>query len=153
MAQAGFYAIPPQRLSFRKDGRWYANDEPVTHERLARFFSRYLRRKPDGSGYEVWVDERFHADVEVEDTPYVVTAVQRDAEGAWQVCLNDGRWEPLVIESLSSGSDGALYCSVPNGERARFLRQPQAYLLEHVEEEGGLFYLMQRGQRVPLPVR
>lgn len=151
MAPAGFYAIPPQRLKFGKDGSWYANGELVSHERLAAFFTRYLRRKPDGSGYEVWVDERFHADVEVEDTPYVVTEVEVDASGQWRVRLNDGSWEPLQVRSLSCADDGALYCAVRGDERARFLRAPQARLLEHVEEENGIFYLVAGGQRVPLP--
>ena len=72
MPGAGFYAIHTSKLAFRGDGRWYADDEPVVHERLARLFSRHVRRKPTG-GYEIWIDDRYHADVDIEDTPYVVS--------------------------------------------------------------------------------
>lgn len=153
MARAGFYAIPSQKLEFRRDGYWYANGERVTHERLARFFSRYLRRKPDGSGYEIWVDERFHSDVEVEDTPFVVTAVEQDPSGHWQVLLNDGSEEPLDVTSLASAPDGSLSCRVKDDERARFLRSAQAELLSHVEERDGVLYLKAGGRFVPLPLR
>lgn len=153
MSRAGFYAIPYQKLEFRRDGNWYANGERVTHERLARFFSRYLRRKPDGSGYEIWVDERFHCDVEVEDTPFVVTAVEQDPSGHWQVLLNDGSQEPLDVASLASAPDGSLSCRVKGDERARFLRSAQAELLSHVEESDGVLYLKAGGRLVPLPLR
>lgn len=150
MARAGFYAIPSQKLEFRKDGHWYANGERVTHERLARFFSRHLRRKPDGSGYEIWFDDHFHADVEVEDTPFVVTAVEQDPSGRWHVLLNDGSEEPLDVSSLASGPDGAMSCRVKGGDRARFLRPAQAELLRHVEEKDGVFYLKAGGEFIPL---
>lgn len=138
MAGAGFWAIPSAKLVFRKDGRWYADAEPVTHERLARFFTRYLRRKPDGQGYEIWVDERFHMDVEVEDTPYVVTALLPVADGTLQVQLNDESVEPLDPATVSLAPDGAVICLVKGGkERARFLRSAQAELASYVEEHEG----------------
>src|SRR5436190_7215906 len=99
MPGAGFYAIHTSTLSFRTDGRWYADDEPVTHQRLAQLFSRYLRRKPSGS-YEIWIGERYHADVEIEDTPYVVTGVQAEANGGLSVELSDGTRERLDPPTL-----------------------------------------------------
>ncbi len=135
MVGAGFWAIPSAKLVFRKDGRWYAGDEPVTHERLARFFTRYLRRKPGGDGYEIWFDERFHADVEVEDTPYVVTAILPVSDGRLQVRLNDDSIETLDPVSLTVGADGVVVCWVKKGqERARFLRSAQADLVPYLEE-------------------
>ena len=79
MSRAGVYAIHTEKLRFRSDGRWYADGAPVLHKRLALLFSRYLRRKPTG-GYEIWIDERYHADVEVQDTPYVVTALSSESD-------------------------------------------------------------------------
>lgn len=135
MTGAGFWAIPSAKLVFRKDGRWYADREPVTHERLAKFFSRHLRRKPDGHGYEIWVDERFHADVEVEDTPYVVAQLILGPDGSLQVQLNDDSVEPLDPTSLAVSPDGAVVCRVKGGqERARFLRPAQADLAPYVED-------------------
>ena len=135
MPGAGFYSIHAARLCFRSDGRWYADDEPVTHERLARLFSRYLRRKP-GGGFEIWIDERYHADVEVEDTLYVVSSVHAAADGSLSVELNDGSSEPLDPTSLSVGRDNVVYCRVKHGrERARLLR-PAYYQLAPLIDEG-----------------
>src|SRR5512143_3353099 len=121
MPAAGFYSIHTSKLTFRSDGRWYADEDPVTHERLARLFSRYLRRKAAG-GYEIWIDERYHADVDIEDTPFVVVRVHGDAERGFTVELNDGTAEALAPETLRIGAGDALTCRVKGYERARFLR-------------------------------
>jgi uncharacterized protein len=151
MPGAGFYSIHTSKLTFRSDGRWYADDEPVVHERLARLFSRYLRRKPSG-GYEIWIDERYHADVEVEDTPYVVTAVDTSTAGEFTVDLNDGTTELLDPNSLQVGADDVLYCRVKNGaERARFLRPAYYQLANFIEEVGaGRFQLRCGGVTHPI---
>lgn len=134
MPGAGFYSIPTAKLKFASDGRWYADDEPVVHERLALLFSRYLRRKPQ-NGYEIWIDERYHADVDVEDTLYVVTAVESDAAGRFSVTLSDGSTEWLNPSGLEIGAHDVLYCRVKQGsERARFLRPAYYHLAQHIEE-------------------
>lgn len=142
MPGAGFYSIHTTKLAFRSDGRWYADDEPVVHERLARLFSRYLRRKA-GGGYEIWIDERYHADVEVEDTPYVVTAVHADAQAHLALELSDGTREPLDPGSVEVGERNVAYCRVKDGaEHARFLRPAYYELAEFIEEAApGRFHL------------
>jgi hypothetical protein len=134
MPGAGFYAIHTARICFRSDGRWYADDEPVLHRRLARLFSRSLRRKPSG-GYEIWIDERYHADVEVEETPYVVTAGHSGAGDGLAIDLNDGTAEALEPETLVVGPGNVLSCAVKQGrERARFLRPAYYQLTAFIEE-------------------
>jgi uncharacterized protein len=134
MPRAGFYAIHTSKLEFRSDGRWYADGELVTHDGLARLFSRYVRRKPSG-GYEIWIDERYHADVEIEDTPWVVTAVGTDDRGNLSVELNDGAVEPLDPNSVQVAADHVMYCRVRDGrERARFLRPAYYQLAKFIEE-------------------
>lgn len=151
MPGAGFYSIHTSKLTFRSDGRWYADDEPVLHERLARLFSRYLRRKPSG-GYEIWIDARYHSDVDVEDTPYVITRADADTSGQFTIDLNDGTTEVLIPESLQVGSNDVLYCAVKNGtERARFLRPAYYQLANFIEEIGpGRFQLRCGGTRHPI---
>jgi uncharacterized protein len=134
MAKAGFWAIHTGELKFGSDGRWYADGEPVLHDRLARLFSRYVRRKT-GGGYEIWISEQYHTDVTVEDTAYVVTAVDADAAGALVVELSDGTTESLALDSLSVGPNNVLYCRVKNGtEPARFLRPAYYQLAPYLEE-------------------
>ncbi len=151
MAGAGFYSIHTSKISFRSDGRWYADEEPVVHQRLARLFSRHLRRKADGS-YEIWIDERYHADVEVEDTPYVATGVSRDAEGRFLLHLNDGTTEALDPETLQVGSGYVLYCRVKAGMmRARFLR-PAYYQLSNFIEEAAPGHFQIRCGGITYPI-
>jgi hypothetical protein len=151
MPAAGFYSIHTSKLTFRSDGRWYADDDPVVHERLARLFSRHVRRKP-GGGYEIWIDERYHADVDIEDTPFVVTVVDSDAAGQFVVELNDGTREVLDLDSLQVGASDVLYCRVKHGaERARFLRAAYYQLAHFIEEVGsGRFQLRCGGSTHPI---
>lgn len=139
MPGAGFYSIHTDKLSFRADGRWYADDEPIVHKKLANLFSRYVRRKGTG-GYEIWIDERYHADVEVEDTPYVVVTLDSDPRDDIYVELNDGSTERLDTGSLEVGDNDVLYCRVKGGgEKARFLRPAYHQLADRFEanETGG----------------
>lgn len=142
MPSAGFYSIHTDKLTFRADGRWYADDEPILHKKLASLFSRYLRRKADG-GFEIWIDERYHADVEIEDTPYVIVAVDADPLDDVYVDLNDGSTERLNADSLQVGDNDVLYCRVKDGrEHARFLRSAYNQLAGRVgQNEAGDFVL------------
>jgi hypothetical protein len=151
MPAAGFYSIHTSKLTFRSDGRWYADEDPVVHERLALLFSRYVRRKPSG-GYEIFIDERYHADVDIEDTPYVVTSVDTGAIGRFTVELNDGTAEVLNPDSLQVGAKDVLYCRVKDGsERARFLRKAYYQLANFIEEVGaGRFQLRCGGITHPI---
>ena len=141
MPSAGLYPIHTDKITFARDGRWYADGEPVLHPRLANLFSRYLRRKPEG-GFEIWIDERFHSDVEVEDTPWVVIRADCGANGRVEIELNDGSHEELADQGLTVGSDDALYCRIKGGsERARFLRSAQSSLAGRIEETTSGFQL------------
>lgn len=149
MAGAGFYSIHTDTITFGRDGRWYADAEPITHRRLALLFSRHLRRKPDGS-FEIWIDERYHADVVVEDVPFVVSGVEVGADGI-SLELNDGSRERLDPNSLRIGDDDVLYCSVKQGsETARFLRPAYHHLAPLFVEADGGFALQLAGIAYPL---
>lgn len=150
MAGAGFYAIHTDTIAFAKDGRWYADGEPVLHPRLALLFSRHLRRKPDGS-YEINIDDQYRADVVVEDTPFVVTGV--DVAGTTiTVHLNDDTSEALDPNTLTSGRDDVLYCRVKGGqERARFLRSPYMHLAPAIDTDAaGRFVVRLGGADFPI---
>lgn len=151
MPAAGFYSIHTDKLSFRADGRWYADDEPVVHKKLSNLFSRYLRRK-EGGGYEIWIDDHYHADVEVEDTPYVVVGVDADPDDELYVDLNDGSTERLATDSLEVGDNDVLYCRVKDGrESARFLRPAYHQLADRIgQTNDGGFSLRCGGTEHPI---
>jgi hypothetical protein len=146
MARAGFYAIESHAIRFGKDGRWYADDEPITNERIASLFSRHVTRGDDGAFWLVVGDER--ARIEVEDTPFVVVRIDGDPERGFRLGLNDDSSEPLDAASLRIGGEDVLYCDVKAGRYgARFLRPAQVELLSHARPEGDRYVLpFARGQ-------
>ncbi len=141
MPRAGFYAVESGKISFRRDGNWYTDEERIDNPRIALLFSRSIRQNPDGSYFLQVGDER--ASITVEDTPYVVKSVEGDAVSGFIAILNDEEREPLDASSLEVGADNVLYCRVKNGAfRARFLRPAYDHLSDCLEmdERGGFFF-------------
>lgn len=143
MPKAGFWAIDPTRkIHFGKDGWWYANDERIQNQRINTLFSQCLHQTAAGS-YEI-VLGRDRADVEIEDTPYVVTQVTGYSNQGVIVRLNDKSEETLAPQTLSIGDNDVLYCRVKDQEHpARFLRSAYYQLTEyiHEDEKSGKFVL------------
>jgi hypothetical protein len=149
MGRAGFYAIESGKISFRRDGSWYTDDERIDNLRIALLFSRSIKRNPDGSYYLQVAEER--ASITVEDTPYVVKTVHED-HGGFVIVTNDDEHEPLDPSSLEVGNDNVLYCRVKGGAfRARFLRTAYYHLSSNFfADEGENFSLVVHGQRYPI---
>ncbi len=147
MARAGFYAVESGKISFRRDGNWYSDDERIDNPRIALLFSQSIRRNPDGSYYLQVAEER--ASITIEDTPYVVKAVEDDELGGFMIILNDESREELSAEALEVGDDNVLYTRVKGGEyRARFLRSAYYHLSDRFEsDEHGHFFITLRGRR------
>jgi uncharacterized protein len=149
MGRAGFYAIESGKISFRRDGNWYTDDERIDNSRIALLFSRSIKRNPDGSYYLQVAEER--APITVEDTPYVVKTVYEDG-GGFVVVTNDDEHEPLDPSSLEVGDDNVLYCRVKGGAFcARFLRTAYYHLSNNFfTDEGETFSLVVHGHRYPI---
>ena len=148
MAKAGFWAIDPiRKISFGRDGWWYANDERIHNRRINILFSQSIRRNPDGSYFLQVAEER--APISVEDTAYVVTTIEEDGHGGFVIATNDDVREALDAATLEVGADNVLYCRVKRGEyRARFLRTAYYHLAEHfVSDDGKTFSLVIGGCR------
>jgi uncharacterized protein len=150
MARAGFYAVESGKISFRRDGNWYSDDDRIDNPRIALLFSRSIRQNPDGSYYLQVAEER--ASITVEDTPYVVKAIDGDAQSGFTVVLNDGEREPLDPATLEIGADHVLYCRVKGATmRARFLRNAYYHLSPCFrDDEHGGFSISIGGRRYPL---
>src|ERR1700731_5422564 len=115
MARAGFYAVESGKISFRRDGNWYSDDERIDNPRIALLFSRSIRQDPDGSYFLQVAEER--APITVEDTPYVVKAIDQtgqtgqigqigdDDKGGFTLVLNDDTREALEPSTLEVGAD------------------------------------------------
>jgi len=150
MARAGFYTVEAGKISFRRDGHWYVDEERIDNPRIALLFSRSVGRAPDGSYFLQVGDER--ALITVEDTPYVVKSIKGDAHQGFSLVLNDETVERLDPGSLSIGADNVLYCLVKQGQhRARFLRPAYYHLSQslHADDNGGFFFAIM-GKRYPV---
>jgi hypothetical protein len=153
MARAGFYAVESGKISFRRDGNWYSDNERIDNPRIALLFSKNIRRNPDGSYYLQVAEER--AAITVEDTPYVVKTIEDDgAAGGFIVVTNDEEREALDPTSLEVGRDNVLYCRVKGGNvRARFLRTAYYHLSGHfLADSGDAFSIVVGNRRYPIKV-
>jgi uncharacterized protein len=150
MARAGFYAVESGKISFRRDGNWYTDEERIDNPRIALLFSKSVRRNPDGSYYLQVAEER--ASITVEDTAYVVKAIEDDDRGGFIVVTNDDEHEPLDASSLEVGSDNVLYCRVKGGQfRARFLRTAYYHLSgSFLADSGETFSIVVGDRRYPI---
>ena len=149
MPRAGFYAIHNSTIRFGRDGRWYADGQPIANPRIARLFSQSVHRAADGS-YELRIAEE-RAPITVDDTPYVVTGAAVDATGTAWIDLNDETREALDPRSLAVGADEVLYCRVKHGrERARFLRPAYYQLADRIAAGDGGFVFQTAAGRFPI---
>jgi hypothetical protein len=150
MARAGFYAVESGKISFRKDGNWYTDEERIDNPRIALLFSQSIQRNPDGSYFLKVAEER--ASITVEDTPYVIKSVEDDGKRGFMLILNDDTREALDPASLEVGADNVLYTRVKGGQhRARFLRPAYYHLSGNFEADAaGRFFIQIGGQRYPL---
>ncbi len=150
MARAGFYAVESGKISFRRDGNWYSDEERIDNPRIALLFSRSIRQNPDGSFYLQVAEER--ASITVEDTPYVVKGVEGDAHSGFTIVMNDEEREPLDPATLEVGPDNVLYCRIKAGSfRARFLRTAYYHLSTAFgADDSGAFSITIGGRRYPL---
>jgi hypothetical protein len=149
MARAGFTAITSGRIRFGRDGRWYCDDEPIDNRAICDLYSRAMRILPDGRARLELGEDR--ADVAVDDTPWVVTAVEGEPARGFTLVLNDGSREPLDPDTLAVGAADVLYCRARGGHRVRFLRPAYYQLARHLEPApGGASVLPVRGRRIPL---
>ncbi len=150
MPIAGFYTVESGKISFRRDGNWYSDDERIDNPRIALLFSQSIKRNPDGSYYLQVAEER--ASITVEDTPYVVKALEDDELGGFTIVLNDDTREALDPAALEVGAGNVLYARVKDGaERARFLRSAYYHLSDRFEsDDAGRFYVNLKGHRYPL---
>jgi len=137
MAKAGFWAIDPTRkISFGKDGWWYANDERIQNRRINVLFSQHLHRTPEGE-YEIAIGWD-RVTVVIDDAPFVVTRVTGDPAQGFTLRLNDESEESLDPATLYIGQENVLYCRVKGSEHvARFLRPAYYQIATYIQEARG----------------
>lgn len=145
----------PGEIRIDKQGAWFFNGVPIINRNVLDLFNASI--EPDGSGgYRLRIGAETNPIV-VEDTPYVVTRVEReqgpDGPG-FSLLLSDGSSERLCLETLSLSGENVPYCRVKNGRfSARFLRPPYYQLADHIEQEGDRYFIREGDKRVYLETR
>jgi hypothetical protein len=145
--------LPPSFIRIDKEGVWYYKGNEMFRKDIVNLFYQNLKRDESGSYYIELENDL--ASLEVEDTAYVVTAVEKlgsTAEGNERisVLLNDETLEVLDCESLRIGEDNVLYCTVkPVGHKARFLRTSYYQIAEYFDydDDRDSYFLPLNGAR------
>jgi hypothetical protein len=131
MARAGFTAIHAGRIRFGKDGRWYCDGDAIANPAICRLYARTMTVGPGGRARLELGEDR--AEVEIEDTPWVVTTVEGDPDRGFQVVLNDETRQPLDPDSLRVSPEHVPYCRAKGGVEVRMLRKAWNELMRHAE--------------------
>lgn len=132
-----------------KEGNWFYNGLPIINRQIQLYFFQLLEIGPDG-GY-LLRNEKETCPVEVQDAPFVVTALWPSDEPHEQffIKLNDDSVETLDMLTLVISAENIPYCTVKQGcFRARFLRAPYYRLAESIQQENDTtFFIELNGRR------
>jgi uncharacterized protein len=108
-------------------GRFWHDDELVTHPKMAQAFATWIARHPD-DGRFILTNGYDWTYFIVDDVPFFVKGVHVEKDRV-RLVLSDETQELLDPESLSLGENGALYVKVKNGSfEARFTPEAQTRL-------------------------
>ena len=128
---------PPLKID--KEGRWFFQEEEITHRKTYLLYARSLTR--DESGRIIVKIGREQCPVEVEDAPFVVTTIDSiplglDGQEAIWLTLNDESREKLDPGTLRIGPGNIPYCKVREGMfEARFSRNAYQLLVPHIQQD------------------
>ena len=140
------WTLPDLRID--REGDWYDEGVQVTHPGVLANLRANLRR--DGDGH--FIQTRVRIPVKVDDTPFVVTRVERRGDEL-HAYLNDGADARLDPASLRLGAGDAPYAKVKqHAFEARFNRAAAWQLLQIAEydEASGIGTLRVHGAAWPL---
>lgn len=140
-----------RETKIRRDdaGRWFNDDERITHPLLVQAFDEWLVPAPDGSGRWALSNDINWAFVAIEGPPRFVRAVTLDEPITLH--LSDRRDVPLDPATLRQGPDDALYADVGDGLVARFERHAAMQLADALDEDDRGVFLKVGERRVRPP--
>lgn len=121
-----------------KEGVWYYKGVEMFRKDILKIFFECLKR--DEQGRYLIELEGEKCLIDVEDTPFVVTAAEantgKDRKGneSIEILLNDFTSEDLDLSTLRVGIDNVLYCGIKNGSfEARFSRPGYYQIARYIE--------------------
>ena len=132
------------------DGSWRVGDLHVIHPPSLRYFKSHLVHEESGD-YIVEGAQRMSVEVRGPAFHAVSLVLEPEVEEA-RVVLDDGSVERIGDHDLGMNREtGRFECRVRSGHfTALFVRGPHQALIEHLEEEGGRFFLRVGPRRIPV---
>lgn len=140
----------PEGLRVFPDGSWRVGDLHVIHPPSLRYFKSHLQHDESG---DYIVDGAQRMPVEVRGPAFhAVSLVLEPEEQVARVVLDDGSVERIEDDALGMNREtGRFECRVRGGDfTALVVRGPHQALMEHLEEEGGRFFLRVGQRRIPV---
>ncbi len=140
----------PEGLRVLADGSWRTGDLPVVHGPSLRYLKERLVFEDDGAFV---VDGPRRMPIAVDGPAFEVVALTLEpAAAVARVRLDDGSDETVTDTALGmDDATGRFECAVRGGRaRAFFSRGAHQTLLQHVEQDGGTFYLRVGKRRIPI---
>lgn len=126
------------------EGRWYYGDQEIIREDVIAEFLKRLVIDEKGNYWIEWEGEK--EPIEVEDTVFIVTWIEREGE-IFRMRLNDGTEEILDLDTFYLSPKGIPYCRVKNKTfPARISRLAFYQLGQHALQTGQNFVIRLKGK-------
>ena len=137
-----------------REGRFFHENNPVEHPKLAAAMHSWISRHPDDGRYILTNGYDWTYFI-VDDVPYFVTAIH-ESDGEAMLVLSDGTEECLDPSTLRPGERGDLYLTVKRDAKggpfdAKLTRHAQTQLAPFLEQDGDAVAVVTRRGRKQLP--
>jgi uncharacterized protein len=140
-----------ESLRIDSEGSWYYDGMLLERKGLIQLLYKVLTKEEDGYVLTTPVER---VNITVDDAPYAVIAVDRDAAGNIHLTLNDESQIPLdAAHPLSLSGQGILYVHVRANLDARFPLRCYLQLADYMQHnDSGEFFVESFGERLRIPL-
>ena len=121
------------KIKICRDGKWYYEGLEIVHPAILKSFFEMLEVDEQGR-YRIRSDKEI-CYIEVEDTPFVVSAIRTDQQGDIKLVLNNLKSFDLNPAKLFAGKNNILYTTLPDGITVRFSRSAYYTFALMLEED------------------
>lgn len=157
MEKPPFEHIESCGIRIDEEGDWFHGENRIFRPEVLEVL--YSKLEIAANGSYILADEDEKCVLDVADTPFVVSDVDRESTVAGKDIIllklrHISTREPLDPGSIRIGKDNVPYCAIRNGRfPARFSR-PAYYRFAEFIEEGldGKFYIELAGRQYPLAI-